>query len=96
MIHYQVRENEKVVARGSHGIDIFWLNRVDVSRIPMLRYLLPYADTMFNHAQAAALLLELNALPERNPMVPEIRDELKRLCEFVEAGAHRQLWFLGD
>ncbi|MEV5570719.1 hypothetical protein AB0L06_11755 [Spirillospora sp. NPDC052269] len=57
----------------------------------MLRHLLPYTDTMFNHLQARALLQELDDLPEGNPLVPEIRDDLKRLCKLVEAGGHRQL-----
>jgi hypothetical protein len=96
VINYQVQEFGKVIARGSHGIDIFWLGDVDVSRIPMLRHLLPYADTMFNHSQAAALIEELDALPAHSRLVPEIRDDLKRLCGIAEARGHRQLWFLGD
>ncbi|MFC5753005.1 hypothetical protein [Actinomadura rugatobispora] len=96
MIDYQVQEFGKTIARGSRGIDIFWLDGLDQSRIPMLRHLLPYADTMFNSSQVSSLAEELDGLPEDNPLVPEIRDELKRLCEHVSAGAHRQLWFLGD
>jgi hypothetical protein len=96
VINYEVREYDRVIARGNHGIDIFWLNGLDQSVIPMLWHLLPYADTMFNSSQVRSLSEELDRLPQDNPLVPAIRDDLKRLCEHVSNGAHRQVWLLGD
>ncbi|QFG27027.1 hypothetical protein F7P10_13250 [Actinomadura sp. WMMB 499] len=62
----------------------------------MLEHLLPYADTMFNSSQVRSLAKELDRLPTGSPLVPDVRDDLKRLCELTANGAHRQLWFFGD
>lgn len=96
MIDYQVLEFGKIVARGGQGIDISWIWDLEQDLIPMLGHLLPYADTMFNSSQVDSVLAELDRLPVESPLVPDVRDDLKRLCEVTSERAHRQLWFFGD
>ncbi|MFB4306293.1 hypothetical protein [Actinomadura sp. GTD37] len=96
VIDYRVLRFNEVVAQGRHGIDIAWIWELDRDLIPMLWHLLPYADTMFNSSQVRALLVELDCLPESSPLVPVVRDDLKRLCEITSQNGHSQLWFFGD
>lgn len=96
VIDYRVLRFDRVVARGSHGIDIAWIWELDRGLVPMLWHLLPYADTMFNSSQVRSLLAELDRLPENSPLVPVVRDDLKRLCEITSQNGHGQLWFFGD
>ncbi|MEU6753103.1 hypothetical protein ABZ914_43375 [Spirillospora sp. NPDC046719] len=96
MIDYRVLRGGTIEAWGSHGIDIAWIWELDRDLIPMLWHLLPYADTMFNSSQARSLLAELDRLPESSPLVPAVRDDLKRLCEITSQHGHSQLWFFGD
>ncbi|GGV20740.1 hypothetical protein GCM10010182_48540 [Actinomadura cremea] len=96
MIDYRVLEYDKVIAQGRSGIDISWIWSLDRDLIPMLGHLLPYADTMFNSSQVSSLATELDRLPAGSPLVPDVRDDLKHLCELTANGGHRQLWFFGD
>jgi hypothetical protein len=96
VITYRVLRLDKVVAHGSHGIDIAWIWELDRDLIPMLWHLLPYADTMFNSSQVRSLLAELDRLPESSPLVPVMRDDIRRLCEITSEDGHSQLWFFGD
>ncbi|RKS71262.1 hypothetical protein BZB76_5751 [Actinomadura pelletieri DSM 43383] len=96
MITYKVVEFNEIVDQGAHGIDIAWIAALDQNTFPMLRHLLPYADTMFNSSQVHSLSAELELLPATSPLVPDVRDHLKRLCDLTGKGAHRQLWFYGD
>ncbi|TMQ89802.1 hypothetical protein ETD83_38250 [Actinomadura soli] len=96
MITYRVLRFGTIVARGSHGIDISWIWELDRDLVPLLGHLLPYADTMFNSSQVRSLLAELDHLPTSSPLVPVVRDDLKRLCEITSRHGHSQLWFFGD
>lgn len=96
VIDYRVLRLNEAVAQGSHGIDIAWIWELDRDLVPLLGHLLPYADTMFNSSQVHSLLAELDRLPKNSPLVPEVRDDLKRLCEITSQHGHNQLWFFGD
>lgn len=60
----------------------------------MLWGLISYGDAVFNHRQVSLLLAELDRLPAAcgGDWVGQARE----LCQVVEQGAYRYLWFVGD
>jgi len=98
VIDIQVRgESGDVIARATCGLQ--WteeLAGLDSATYPMLCGLLPYADAMFNHRQTEMLLREVDRLPAGSVLDNVQRAEIRRLCETVDDGSHRYLWFVGD
>ena len=84
------------MAQGKRGIHVDMIWGTDATRFPMLGHVLPYEDTRFNSSQVRALLGELDRLPSDHPLPPDIRSDLRALCEVVLANVHHQLWFIGD
>ncbi|MFC0540169.1 hypothetical protein [Kutzneria chonburiensis] len=97
MIDMQVRRElcGEVVARAAAGIA--WdttLGDLDRATFPLVGALIPYGDTVFNHLQAAELLLELDRLPAHHGGAWV--DEARALCDLVLRKAHHYLVFVGD
>lgn len=96
MINMQVRgDSRDVVARAKAGVQ--WTSAfadLDPALFPMLRALTPYGDAVFNQRQVPLLLAELDRLPAAcgGDWVGQARE----LCQVVEQGTHRYLWFVGD
>ncbi|MFB6784397.1 hypothetical protein ACFCX0_45830 [Streptomyces sp. NPDC056352] len=92
----QVRgDSGDVVARAEGGVQ--WTSafgNLDPGLFPMLWGLIPYGDVVFNHRQVSLLLAELDRLPAAcgGDWVGQARE----LCQVVEQGSHRYLWFVGD
>ncbi|MFD4973458.1 hypothetical protein [Streptomyces sp. NPDC058424] len=92
----QVRgDSRDVVARAKAGVR--WTSAfadLDPALFPMLSALTPYGDAVFNHRQVPLLLAELDRLPAAcgGDWVGQARE----LCQVVERGTHRYLWFVGD
>ncbi|MDX3264120.1 hypothetical protein AB0N87_31780 [Streptomyces sp. NPDC093228] len=61
---------------------------------PMLWALNPYGDAAFNERQVPLLLAELDRLPETYGGTG--LEQARELCQIVQAGTHRYLWFVGD
>ncbi|MFD4690162.1 hypothetical protein [Streptomyces sp. NPDC058463] len=85
----------RAVARAQGGLE--WtdlLPALDSVNFPMLWALSPYGDAVFNERQVPLLLEELDRLPEAygGTWVDQARD----LCQVVQSGTHRYLWFVGD
>ena len=83
------------MARAAAGVE--WTDAfaaLDSVRFPMLWALIPYGDAVFNQRQVPLLLAELDRLPAacRGDWVGQARE----LCQVVERGTHRYLWFVGD
>lgn len=97
MIDYRVLAfDRETVVKGKRGIAVDMIWGTDAARFPMLGHVLPYEDTRFNSSQVRALLGDLDRLPSDHPLPPDIRTDLRALCEVVLANAHHQLWFHGD
>ncbi|OKJ13885.1 hypothetical protein AMK19_10920 [Kitasatospora sp. CB01950] len=96
MITMQVRgDSGDIVARAAAGVR--WTSAfadLDPAQFPMLCALIPYGDAVFNERQVPRLLAELDRLP---PAVDgEWVDQARELCQVVQRGPHRCLWFVGD
>ena len=83
------------MARAEDGVE--WTAAfadLDPADFPMLWALDPYGDAVFNHRQVPLLLAELDRLPVGcdGDWVAQARE----LCQVVERGTHRYLWFVGD
>ena len=73
------------------------LRRPEVGGSTCLRFVLPYADTTFNHAQVSVLLGELAGLrPNLNGRTRAFVDSIVGLAEEAEHGTHLYLKFIGD
>ena len=84
-----------VVARAEAGVE--WtvaFAELDPAVFPMLWALTPYGDAVFNHRQVPLLLAELDRIPVGcgGGWVGQARE----LCQVLERGTHRYLWFVGD
>lgn len=97
MIHFQVRGDNfggagDVLATGEVGYE--WDPRIEPAAFPLLGYVCPFTDTVFNPWQIEALMAELDRVPPEwdTGWVPVVR----RLCELALLGSHRYLWCLGD
>ncbi|MEV7738961.1 hypothetical protein AB0O75_44170 [Streptomyces sp. NPDC088921] len=92
----QVRgDSGDVIARAEGGVE--WTSAfgdLNPALFPMLWGLIPYGDAVFNHRQVSLLLAELDRLPAAcgGDWVGQARE----LCQVVEQGSHRYLWFVGD
>ncbi|MFE6162222.1 hypothetical protein ACFQ7F_25295 [Streptomyces sp. NPDC056486] len=92
----QVRgDSGDVVARAEDGLQ--WtsaLGDLNPGLFPMLWGLIPYGDAVFNQRQVSLLRAELDRLPAacNGDWVGQARE----LCQVVEQGSHRYLWFVGD
>jgi hypothetical protein len=65
-------------------------------RIPMLRWLDVYGDTVYNGVQREVLSEELSAAIVESDDDHAVLQELLRLCEVGRKRPHRYLWFIGD
>jgi hypothetical protein len=88
-------DSGSVVARAKAGVE--WTDHfanLDSASFPMLSALIPYGNAMFNQRQIPLLLAELDRLPAAcdGDWVAQARE----LCQVVERGPHRYLWFVGD
>lgn len=63
-------------------------------RFPLLRWVDPWGDTVFNRAQCRALVLELDVLAAQTG--DEVIREIRELAERVAAEPHLYLVFIGD
>ncbi|MFE4308970.1 hypothetical protein ACFQ9H_12150 [Streptomyces sp. NPDC056517] len=85
----------KPIARAQVGLE--WTDlfpALDPVNFPMLWALDPYGDAIFNKRQVPLLLAELDRLPEARG--GEWVDQARELCQIVQSGTHRYLWFIGD
>ncbi|MFE7788675.1 hypothetical protein [Streptomyces sp. NPDC057460] len=85
----------KLVARAKGGLE--WTDlfpALDPVNFPMLWALNPYGDAVFNERQVPLLLAELDRLPEAYGGAWV--DQARAMCQVVESGTHRYLWFVGD
>ncbi|MEU1171773.1 hypothetical protein [Streptomyces microflavus] len=91
----QVRgDSGEVIARAG---GVKWTSAfgdLDSGRFPMLWGLIPYGDAVFNHRQVSLLLAELDRLPAA--CGGDWVEQARELCQVVEQGSHRYLWFVGD
>ena len=96
MINMQVRGDlGKLVVRARVGLE--WTDlfpALDPVNFPMLWALSPYGDAVFNERQVPLLLRELDRLPETYGGTWV--DQARELCQVVQGGTHRYLWFVGD
>lgn len=93
MIDFQVRdENLQVLAKGRCGYE--YDPRLDPVTFPLLGYVCPYTETVFNPWQIEALMAELARVPDEwdTGWVSEVR----RLGELALTKSHQYLWCLGD
>ncbi|MCT2590918.1 hypothetical protein LHJ74_13530 [Streptomyces sp. N2-109] len=92
----QVRgDSSDVVARAECGLQ--WTSAfgdLNPGLFPMLWGLIPYGDAVFNHRQVSLLLAELDRLPAA--CGGDWVGQARKLCQVVEQGSHRYLWFVGD
>ncbi|MEU6974057.1 hypothetical protein AB0A71_41350 [Kitasatospora aureofaciens] len=92
----QVRgDSRDVVAGAKAGVQ--WTSAfadLDPALFPMLSALTPYGDAVFNRRQVPLLLAELDRLPAA--CGGEWVGQARELCQVVERGTHRYLWFVGD
>ncbi len=92
----QVRgDQERLVARAQVGLE--WTDlfpALDPVSFPMLWALAPCGDAVFNKRQVPLLLAELDRLPEAHGGTWV--DQARELCQVVQSGTHRYLWFVGD
>lgn len=63
---------------------------------PMLGFVDPYGNTVFNPLQMAVVLPELRRLRERMPNPPPVLGEVEKLAEECANGVHVYLVFVGD
>jgi hypothetical protein len=70
----------------------------ELSATVLLRYLVPWGDTVFNQAQAQDLIDDIRGVVERNPGAPLSQRLLavRSLAEKLMATTHSYLWFVGD
>lgn len=92
----QVRgDSGGVIARAEGGLR--WTSAfgdLNPGLFPMLWGLIPYGDAVFNHRQVSLLLAELDRLPAA--CAGDWVGQARELCQVVEQGSHRYLWFVGD
>lgn len=64
----------------------------------LLKYLLPWGDTMFNQAQANDLRADIGQLLRSHPGTPlaDILASIEPLIDRLSSETHVYLWFLGD
>jgi hypothetical protein len=73
------------------------LRKSEVGGSVCLRFVLPYADTTFNHAQVSILLGELAGLrPNLDERTRVFVDSVIGLAEEAERDTHLYLKFIGD
>lgn len=92
----QVRGNSgDVIARAEGGLQ--WTSAfgdLNPGLFPMLWGLIPSGDVVFNYRQVSLLLAELDRLPAA--CGGDWVGQARKLCQVVEQGSHRYLWFVGD
>ncbi|MCX4678955.1 hypothetical protein OG413_27205 [Streptomyces sp. NBC_01433] len=92
----QVRgDSGDVIARAEGGLR--WTSAfgdLNLGLFPMLWGPIPYGDAVFNHRQVPLLLAELDRLPAA--CGGDWVEQARTLCQVVEQGPHRYLWFVGD
>jgi hypothetical protein len=64
----------------------------------LLRYLVPWGDTIFNQAQAPDRAADIRLFLEQNPGSPVSRHltDVRALVDRLAAETHSYLWFIGD
>lgn len=64
----------------------------------LLKYLVPWGDAMFNHAQAADLASDLTQVRGANPdtQLSAILSQIEPLVDTLSHETHAYLWFIGD
>lgn len=64
----------------------------------LLRYLMPYGDTVFNQAQAGDLRDDLVAVldSEQSGPLADMLSAILPLVDRLDAEVHLYLWFIGD
>ena len=64
----------------------------------LLRYVVPWGDTVFNQAQADDLAADLRNVTNAHPDTPlsALLSELEPLVQALSREAHAYLWFVGD
>lgn len=74
------------------------VTRHSLSGTRLLRYLVPWGDTVFNQAQAPDLLHDLREIIEQHAGKPlaELLAQVTPLAEQLSAETHVYLWLVGD
>ncbi len=69
-----------------------------LSECRLLKYLVPYGDTMFNEAQAPDLANDIRDLRLAHAGTPlaDILEDLIPLIDRLSSETHVYLWFVGD
>ena len=68
------------------------------SETRLLKYLVPWGDAIFNHAQAADLADDIRIMKKANPDTAlfDLLSEIEPLVEKLSRETHVYLWFMGD
>jgi hypothetical protein len=85
----EVGDGRMVLARASQGT---------LASTRLLRYLIPYGDTVFNQAQASDLHDDLREVMREHAGTPlaYIASRIEPLVERLRSETHLYLWFIGD
>jgi hypothetical protein len=85
----EVGDGQMILARAA-------VSALDGTRL--LRYLMPYGDTVFNQAQAADLSDDLRQVIREHSGTPlaEVASRIEPLVERLGSETHLYLWFRGD
>lgn len=64
----------------------------------LLRYLVPWGDTIFNQAQAGDLLIDVKIVvsQNKNEQIAEYMRKLQAMIDRLSNEMHCYLWFVGD
>jgi|SRR5580704_12005821 hypothetical protein len=90
-------ENGKIRRRvidTSKGLN--WILPIDNPSFPLLQFVDPYGDTIFNEKQTRHLIEELKTViaTAANPEERALLEQVKDLAEQIDT--HLYLWFVGD
>jgi hypothetical protein len=88
------KEDGTPVDRSKIGITVDMLSSLE-QQVPMLRWLYPYGDTIFNARQRDELIVELEAANPESDDEKVVIQEIRRLCA-AATRPHMYLWFIGD
>jgi hypothetical protein len=89
------KENGTNVDRANIHVCLESLPRI-AEEVPLLKWLDPYGNTIFNAAQMEQIKQEIDDLVKPDGESEPILREVHRLCELGQQRPHLYLWFVGD